>query len=231
MPRVPAQRLIAPVKVVYRIFYGPQMIPDGDTGPSQHHGSPLIAQALVLPHILARVPSRSGGIEDIVKGLKGKTDRQSEAMEPGAVRLIGPGNKAAALGRNSKQDTGLCGVNRADRRRCRGNAAIEIRLLTRRKTTDPDRFAERRNEAIARLRRSGTTAGNEAKSLGQQRDPSQDRGAFPKNNVIGWLPPAQRGVIHGGQIVENERSGVDQFDGAGKVKDCLGECVPRSTGC
>ena len=57
--------------------------------------------------------------------------------------------------------------------------------------------------------------GDEAERLGQQRVPGQDRHGFPKHLVIGEAAAPEIVVVHGGQIVVDERIGVNHLECAG----------------
>ena len=56
---------------------------------------------------------------------------------------------------------------------------------------------------------------------GQQAVTGQDRGGLPVDHVVGRTAPAQLVVVHGGQIVVNERIGVDHLHRAGKGQGSL----------
>ncbi len=63
--------------------------------------------------------------------------------------------------------------------------------------------------------------GGNFKGLSEQRVTGKDGDAFTENFVIGRFAPAEIVVVHRGQIIVDERIGVDAFDGAGEWHGCF----------
>src|SRR5688572_13558471 len=74
-------------------------------------------------------------------------------------------------------------------------------------------------------------------SLSEQSVPREDSNTFAIDLMIGRFAPAEVVIVHGGQVVMNERVRVDAFDSAGKRKSvfllaptclCRGQTERRS---
>ena len=69
--------------------------------------------------------------------------------------------------------------------------------------------------------------GHQAHGLGEQRVARQDRGVLAVELVAGGPAAPQVVVVHGGQVVVDERVGVHQLDGRGRGQQPLGRLAER----
>src|SRR6185369_8070122 len=136
----------------------------------------------------------------------------------------------AQLQRDGEETARLLGVNLAKpirlafRRRARPRRRQVERLPARhsRKTDrrGDDRYrvrAPRRERLAPRPRREDLEA------EGLERVPGEERGRLTEDDVARRLPTAERVVVHAGEVVVNERIGVDQLQRRGR----LGKLAPR----
>ena len=99
---------------------------------------------------------------------------------------------------------------------------LKVRHLARDETQAPGRFGRLGKKLAERIPLCGLHGGKKTEGPCQESITGKYRHSLSKNLVRGGLPPAQIIVIHAGEIIMDQRVGVDEFHGAGTRKDRRG---------
>ena len=92
--------------------------------------------------------------------------------------------------------------------------AFQVRHLPGDELQRAGGFRDFQNDFVVRIARKIFALRGDLKRLRQQRVAREHGDAFAENFVVGRLAPAEIVVVHRGQIVVDERVGVDALDGA-----------------
>ena len=174
---------------------------------------------LLLPAVLARSFSERGrrtrDVEQVVGHLKGQAhaftvDRDAVKVGVRGARV----NRARARG-GANERAGLSRMNIFERRGV-GSAAARFEVHDLAANHAPRADGRRKLVEDAQPTRLTGYGGRREDSERQRQQgiASKDRRRLAECHVAGGFPPAQVVVVERGQVVMNQRIGVDEFDGA-----------------
>ncbi|SBO42933.1 protein of unknown function [Cyanobium sp. NIES-981] len=154
-------------------------------------------------------------VQDVVDDLEGQADAAGIGPQGREQRLGSSGDQGAAEHAGPQQRTGLVQVDVLEGVEIHGLAfALQVHHLATHQTRGARGQAQLAHHGQQALRRHpGAAQGHHLEGAGEQGIAGQDGVGFPVHLVIGGAAAAQVVVIHGGQIVMDQRHGVDHLQG------------------
>ena len=156
-------------------------------------------------------------VEDIVDDLERQADVVAEIGERFQMPRVTVGAHAAEPGGTTEQGRGFAFVNVFELAGCdRLALTLEVGDLTGDQFERAGGSGQFQNDVAVRIARPAFASRGDFKRLREQRVAREDRDAFAEHFVIRQFSAAIIVVVHGRQIVVNQRVGVDALDRAGQ---------------
>ncbi len=187
-----------------------------------------LALGLVLGGRLAKRIGIGHPVEDVVGDLEGGTERAAIGRERRTVGLARPPEDGAGLGGEAQHRAGLHRLQHARRLRIDGRHAVaalrrKVEHLPADHAAEAGRLGEPGDERDARARiRIRRRIGEFLEGEGEQPVAGQDRRRLVEGTVDGGAPAPQVVVVHGRQVVMDQRIAVQAFDRAGGGQRLVG---------
>ena len=181
----------------------------------------------VLARRLAELLAGLRHVEDVVNHLEREADVMAEIRERAELRGRAVRAHAAEPHGTAQQRGGLALVDEFQFGDGKFFAfAFQIGDLSGDELQRAGRAGDFQNDFVVRIARKFFALRGDLKRLRQQRVAREHGDAFAENFVVGRLAAAEIVVVHRGQIVVDERIGVDALDGA---RERHGDCVAATT--
>ena len=190
----------------------------GDTG---HRGVGELAALGVLAHPLAHGGLGAFGIEQVIGNLKRHAERPAKSGQRVELRVVGPDRESAEVEGGQEQGARFAAVDPVHPghllSRCRrrpvepatlGGEVVDLTTHERRR---PRCLGQ--SETGPGSDRGGHFLGEHLKRQRLQRIAAENGGGLVERAVAGGASSAEIVVVHGREIVVDERVGVDALDG------------------
>ena len=191
------------------------------TGEPENGGVGGLGGGDVFAGGLAEFLGGLGHIEDVVDDLKSEAERLAEVGERGEARGRGMGAHGTEADAGGQERGGFAAVDVLQSRAAEFLAfALEVGDLAADEplaAAGAGEFADERGGGVARRRRGLCEDG---KRDGEQRVAGEDGHAFTEDLVRSGPTAAKVVVVHAGEVVVDERVGVDALDRAGGGCGC-----------
>ena len=171
----------------------------------------------VLAGVLARDRAVvAGAVQEIVLDLEGLASGQREGAQLPRDVLVGMTDDRRHVHGHAQQQAGLEFIGGGDGFG-RARAAVQVFELAAHEALVANRLRQRRDQARARDGRDVLGLRQHAEGAAEQRDRGQDGDVFAELDMDRRFAAAQAGVVHAGQVVEDQGCGVHHLDRAGDI--------------
>ena len=185
-------------------------------------GERRLAGGGVLAGCLAETGRVGLDVEKVVGQLEGQPDCRAELAKPLAVRLADAGGDRAGLAGEADQRPGLHSLE-ADDPGFVGPVACcrQIERLAAGHAAEPRCPRQVTDDLQSRRGVEVGIGGDDVERIGQQGITCEDRSGFIKGPVYGRHAATQVVVVHGRQVVMDERVAMDAFERGGDTHDAF----------